>query len=678
MNDDQQRERSQRDRVDRHAHEDGRHDHGPREQARIRLARHRRLRVLRAGVPHLDARRPVEHQRAAAFQHRIVGRPLGLERGEHDLGVAEDDRLAGHRAHALHLSAVDEDAVRRVEVDDLDAARAHLDAGVALGDERVGEHEVDARTSASDDRVARSAARRGAPRRGPSAPRARAAGAVEADERARAVSATTAALKPDPIGASPMRESAGSTTGSFEVGGATASVSAPVDTGSPDAAGSFCAMAAATSPTVAVASAVITMSTGPPLARRSPSLSLIPVMLRSTVNRRPPSRTALPTGSSMRSPAPSDRSAPPGSSTTVPFFEARSATQNRPSVTPNSAWVFEMRMLSSVSGTSTAGGALRPRRACDRDIGGRTAEEPPRRRRDRGAVVEAEHERTGGPMARTRRASTPAAAELPVPAAPRCRRRGGGEHGRLPLPEPGRHHGGTRPRRRDEGVLVRAHGRWRATAAPGWRRPAGALASRRACRSARASNGSRPTRTSSAKHPPIRSSQLRPRCSGSQPDDANSTAGPTNGRSTCAAHSTSTRSVIRQKPAGPNPATRDGADAERRLAEGAARAAVQHQLGEAERRQEHLADGDEHEGERDGARGHGADRIARVRDGGQQQRGADDAGEREHAPRRRRRARRPPIVDRPAPGPAPALRRTPGRADRRRRGPGSARRRRRE
>ena len=83
----------------------------------------------------------------------------------------------------------------------------------------------------------------------------------------------------------------------------------------------------------------------------------------------------------------------------------------------------------------------------------------------------------------------------------------------------------------------------------------GRAACRRACRRALASNGSRPTRTSSAQHPPMRSSQLRPRASGSQPDDAKSTAGPTNGTNACAAHSTSARSVIRQKPAGPKPAT---------------------------------------------------------------------------------------------------------------------------
>ena len=53
----------------------------------------------------------------------------------------------------------------------------------------------------------RSSTRR--PASGPERTSSSAAGAVEADDRARAVSATTAALKPDPIGASPMRDVGG-------------------------------------------------------------------------------------------------------------------------------------------------------------------------------------------------------------------------------------------------------------------------------------------------------------------------------------------------------------------------------------------------------------------------------------------------------------------------------------
>ncbi len=61
----------------------------------------------------------------------------------HDLGVADGDDLPGDDAHALHEAAVDEEPVRRVEVDELDAL-VDLDARVPLGDERVGEHDVDA------------------------------------------------------------------------------------------------------------------------------------------------------------------------------------------------------------------------------------------------------------------------------------------------------------------------------------------------------------------------------------------------------------------------------------------------------------------------------------------------------------------------------------------------------
>ena len=196
----------------------------------------------------------------------------------------------------------------------------------------------------------------------------------------------------------------------------------------------------------------------------------MPCVLRSTVNRRPPSRTALPTGSSMRSPAPSDRSAPPGSSTTVPFFEARSATQNRPSVTPNSAWVFEMRMLSSVSGTSTAG--VRPATSAGVRPATSAGARPRSPLGDAATAVPSSKRSTNAPrrpMARTRRASTPAAAAS-CRCRRRCRRRRGGEHGRLPLPEPGRHHGGTRPRRRDEGVLVRCTVAGERRQRPRWRR----------------------------------------------------------------------------------------------------------------------------------------------------------------------------------------------------------------
>ena len=83
----------------------------------------------------------------------------------------------------------------------------------------------------------------------------------------------------------------------------------------------------------------------------------------------------------------------------------------------------------------------------------------------------------------------------------------------------------------------------------------GAASRRRACRSAFASNGSRPLRTSIAQHRPMRSSQLRPLASGSQVEEANSTTGPTNRSTTHAPQSTSTRSTMRQKPAGPKVAT---------------------------------------------------------------------------------------------------------------------------
>ena len=77
--------------------------------------------------------------------------------------------------------------------------------------------------------------------------------------------ATTATLKPEPIGASPMSRSGSSTTGSVDVGGATASVSVEC-AASPrsDEAGSVSATARARSSTVAVESAVTTMSTGDP------------------------------------------------------------------------------------------------------------------------------------------------------------------------------------------------------------------------------------------------------------------------------------------------------------------------------------------------------------------------------------------------------------------------------
>ena len=88
--------------------------------------------------------------------------------------------------------------------------------------------------------------------------------ATAADDPAlRGAWATTAALNPDPMGASPMSTCGSSITGSLEVGAATARVTpaAPPRSGE---AGSLVTIARATSPTVAVASAVMTMSTGAP------------------------------------------------------------------------------------------------------------------------------------------------------------------------------------------------------------------------------------------------------------------------------------------------------------------------------------------------------------------------------------------------------------------------------
>ena len=95
------------------------------------------------GVARLDARAAVEQQGAAAFEHR-VGR--GRREAGHDPRTTSSvspsvNRLAGDHAQALHAPAVDERAVRGVEVDELDGL-VDLDPRVPLRDERVGEDDV--------------------------------------------------------------------------------------------------------------------------------------------------------------------------------------------------------------------------------------------------------------------------------------------------------------------------------------------------------------------------------------------------------------------------------------------------------------------------------------------------------------------------------------------------------
>ena len=257
--DDEQRVRAPREGERREPEHHRRGDHRPREQPRLGLGRHGRMPVLRARVPHLDARRPVEHEGAAAFEHG-VGRGIraGHDRERH-LGVADRDDLAGDHADPLHEPAVDEQPVRGVEVDELHAL-VDLDPRVPLRHERVGEDHVDAGV-ASDHAVA-AAQRNSRPASGPlrtcmiaaaaPSPHDRGAGRMRDDRRIEARADRRVA--DEQVGRS--------TTGSLEVGGATARVSAACGArASCDDSGSLSAIARAMSSTVAVESAVTTTST---------------------------------------------------------------------------------------------------------------------------------------------------------------------------------------------------------------------------------------------------------------------------------------------------------------------------------------------------------------------------------------------------------------------------------
>ena len=141
--DEQQRPRIAVEREQRRSHEDRGDEDGPGEDLADLLGGQPRRLEFGAGVAHLHAGAAVEQQSAAALDDRVLlARPVpcpGQVEGE--CGSADHERRAVLDAHALHLHAVHEHAVGGVEVDDLDV-RADLEPGVALGDHRVGQHDV--------------------------------------------------------------------------------------------------------------------------------------------------------------------------------------------------------------------------------------------------------------------------------------------------------------------------------------------------------------------------------------------------------------------------------------------------------------------------------------------------------------------------------------------------------
>ena len=119
--DHQQRSRLPRDREDAEPEDDRRDEHRPREEPGDRVLRHPRLGKLLADVPRLDPRAAVEQQRSAALEDRLgLDRREVLHHPDDQVGVAERESLAGDHAQTLDAPAVHDDAVRRVEIDDLD------------------------------------------------------------------------------------------------------------------------------------------------------------------------------------------------------------------------------------------------------------------------------------------------------------------------------------------------------------------------------------------------------------------------------------------------------------------------------------------------------------------------------------------------------------------------------
>ena len=493
--------------------------------------------------------------------------------------------------------------------------------------------------------------------------------------------ATTAALKPEPIGASPMSRSGASTTGSFEVGGATARVSAP------------CGRARGARARVVVGDRARDVLDRRRRVRRDDDVDgRAGLATESELELH-----ALPSGCDGHGEAAAAEHDPgAGRHGRAHAGVERSRRRRReraprcrssrsgrrpsspPSSTPNAACVFEMRMLSSTRGTSWRGV---PRRAPA------PGSRPSRPRPDAGSrVPSSKHEDRGGRGVRAERCGSRdgGGRRRQRDRRRRRRRRRRRERRRHPCRRPPTGTDETTPE------LERADGMNRSLAGrtvAGERRQRGRLdapraprIARRACRSARASNGSRPC---------LHVDRVAARRSG---------------RASCARGARGPRPTRRRARAGPDErAARAGRPTARARAARRARSPAGPNRATCTERMPKLAlpsvtpvrpcstsctSAEDHE-EAPGSTATSTSGSASVAGGiaaasppapaiaASEHGDADRRPGARARPRRARRARRPPRVDRRAPGRGRAPRRTRGRAVRRRRGPGSARRRRR-